>query len=129
MHKRHFEFRPDSWCSPESYEFAELLVLADKIARKEICDSFGLGISVSDSGLQTFWDGTKFGLGSFTTPALDVTFEVFPKVETFEVRALFDALDSIGSPTIRIGERGPTQISASKDDNFAVPFLIDLCRM
>jgi hypothetical protein len=128
VQKRHFELTPNSWRSEDSRVFADLLVAADKGDRRAVCDSFGLGISVGDLGLQTDWDGTKIGIGSFRAFDINVTFEVFPKVDVFEIAALFRALEKLGisDSTIKFGPSGSVGTTRSISNNYEAPFIIQL---
>lgn len=91
----HFNFDANSWPSSQARLFAEKLSQANPRAREEICTDFGFSLSFDSIGIRIEHDGRKVGFGGFDCLGAGITFSVYPKVDNFDLRALFDCIQSL----------------------------------
>lgn len=129
MPHRHFHLRSGNWRDETGLEFAESLSRGSATEQVRVCGTFGLDLAYRGGRFEVDSDGTKFGVGGFTTDSGVVSFEIEPKTEGFEIAGLMEALaylhrtDEIltfGDPVI-----GP-RAGNSTSENMDLPFLLRL---
>jgi len=94
--RKHFKVVDGDWRTPAAFEFAELLSKANANSQNAISRQFGLQLAIRQGHIEIDSDGTKFGVGGFALESELITFEIKPKVEGFEMGALFEALSTLG---------------------------------
>lgn len=91
----HFELAHNNWKSESARLFADELRQASPLSRERISRQFGLTLAFDAEGIRADYDGRKIGFGSFSSKQGKITFSISPKIDDFDVRALFDCIDSL----------------------------------
>ena len=91
----HFELAHNNWRSGDARVFADELRQAPPLIREKLSRQFGLTLAFDPEGLRVDYDGRKIGFGSFSSEKGKTTFSIAPKVDDFDVRALFNCIDAL----------------------------------
>jgi len=91
----HFELAHNSWRSESARLFADELRQASPLVRDRISRQFGLTLAFDTEGIRADYDGRKIGFGSFSSKQGKTTFSISPKVDDFDVKALFNCIDAL----------------------------------
>lgn len=124
----HFEFSNNNWQSLEARAFAEELRKSLPGVRDRICKQFGLSLGFDAEGIKVDYDGRKIGFGNFSNKDTSVTFSIDPKVEDFDVRALFTCIDSLSfyNKIVHLNGGSNAEVHEEKNDIFSWTFLLGL---
>ena len=123
----HFNFDANSLHTSQSRLFAEILSKANANTREEICTDFGFHLSFDSDGIRLEHDGRKVGFGGFDSLGSKITFSVYPKVENFDLRALFDCIQNLNSFNKIVTIKNSQNTNAQDDrDMYSWTFLLGL---
>ncbi len=123
----HFNFDANSWHTAEARIFAERLSQANKRVREEICTDFGFKLGFDYEGVRLEHDGRKVGFGGFDSCGYKLTFSVYPKVENFDLRALFDCIQNLNSFNKIVSIKNGQATNAQNESNmYSWTFLLGL---
>lgn len=124
----HFELAHDSWRSGDARIFAEELSQAHPIARDKISRQFGLTLAFDSTGIRVDYDGRKIGFGSFSSKKGKTTFSISPKVDEFDVRALFNCIDALAlySKIVQVESNQEANVHEETENPFSWTFLLGL---
>ena len=124
----HFELAHNSWRSGDARVFADELRQAPPLVRDRIFRQFGLTLVFDAEGLRVDYDGRKVGFGSFSSKQGKTTFSISPKVDDFDVRALFNCIDSLNlyCKIVQFESNQVADVHEEEENQFSWAFLLGL---
>jgi len=124
----HFELAHNSWRSGDARVFAEELHQAPPIVRDRISRQFGLTLAFDSEGIRVDYDGRKIGFGGFSSKQGKTTFSISPKVDDFDVRALFNCIDALNlyNKIVQFQNGEEADVHEEKENPFSWAFLLGL---
>lgn len=124
----HFNFNNGDWRNSNSRIFANELYQARPIIRDRICRQFGISLGFDSEGIKVDYDGRKVGFGSFCNEQGRTTFSIAPKVDDFDINALFKCIDTLHlfNRIVQFDNSQKADIHEEQDDSFSWTFLLGL---
>ena len=124
----HFELAHNNWRSGDARVFADELRQAHPLVRDRISRQFGLTLAIDPEGLRVDYDGRKIGFGSFSSKQGKTTFSIAPKVDDFDVRALFNCIDALNlyNKIVQFENNQEADVHEEEDNPFSWTFLLGL---
>ena len=124
----HFELAHDNWRSTEARIFADELRQAQPVVRDKISRQFGLSLAYDSEGIRVDYDGRKVGFGSFSSAKGGITFSISPKVDDFDVKALFTCIDSLdfNNRIVQFENSQNADVHQEQEGAFSWAFLLGL---
>jgi hypothetical protein len=124
----HFELAHNNWRSGDARVFADELRQAHPLVRDRISRQFGLTLAFDPEGLRVDYDGRKIGFGGFSSKQGKTTFSIAPKVDDFDVRALFNCIDALNlyNKIVQFENNQEADVHEEEENPFSWAFLLGL---
>lgn len=124
----HFDLPHDGWRTSDARIFANALRQAPALVRDKICRQFGFTLAFDLEGIRVDYDGRKVGFGSFCNDCDRITFAVSPKIEDFDIKALFKCIDSLHlfNKIVQFDNNQQADVHEQQDESFSWVFLLGL---
>lgn len=124
----HFELAQNNWRSGDARAFADILHEANPLVRDRISRQFGLTLAFDLEGLHVDYDGRKIGFGGFASTHGKTTFSISPKVDDFDVRALFNCINTLNlySKIVQFENNQEADVQEQEENQFSWAFLLGL---
>lgn len=124
----HFDLAHNGWRSVDARIFADELRQAPPLVRDRISRQFGLTLAFDAEGLRVDYDGRKVGFGSFGSGQGKTTFSITPKEDDFDVKALFNCIDSLSyyNKIVQFENNHESTVHEVSNNQFSWTFLLGL---
>lgn len=124
----HFELANNSWGTGNARVFADELRQALPLVRDRISKQFGLTLAFDVEGIRVDYDGRKVGFGGFGSKQGKTTFSISPKVDDFDLNALFNCIDTLNlsNKIVRFENNQDASVHEEQANPFSWTFLLGL---